>query len=105
MAGLDTTHGARTGAHHERFGAGAGAAVADALQDVAVGNTAGGEEDIIARAEVIRREDAVEIVAGIDRRAALPVVAGPEAAEQLPPPRLHPPVGNKPLGRPADSPH
>src|SRR5262245_55106077 len=52
VAGLDAAYGARTRAHHQRFGAGAGAAVADALQDVAVGDAAGGEEDVLARAEV-----------------------------------------------------
>src|SRR6187397_3428244 len=56
VAGLDAAHGARARAHHQRFGAGAGAAVAHALQDVAVGDTAGGEEDVLAGAEVVRRE-------------------------------------------------
>src|ERR1044072_5080369 len=87
MAGLDPAHRARARAHHQRFGAGAGAAVANALQDVAVGDAAGGEEDVVAGAEVVGCEDPVEVVAGVDRGAALLVVARPEPAEQLSPPR------------------
>ena len=83
MAGLDAADGARARAHDQRLGGRAGAAVADALEDVAVGDAGGGEEDVLAGAEVVGGEDAVEVVAGVDRRLALAVVAGPEAAEQL----------------------
>src|SRR6202012_3054767 len=53
---LDTAHGAGAGAHHQRFGRRAFAAVADALEDVAVGHAGGGEEDVLAGAEVVAGE-------------------------------------------------
>src|SRR4029077_9645156 len=94
---LHAAHGAGAGAHHQRFGGCAFAAVANALEDVAVGDAGGGEEDVLARAEVVGCEDLPEVVALVDRGAALVVVAGPEAAEQLPAPRLpRPPRGHAP---------
>src|SRR5262249_12794632 len=80
---LNTTHNAKAKAHHQRFGGRAFAAVADALEDVAVDHPGGGEEDVLAGAEVVGGEDLVEVVAGVDRSAPLLVVARPEAAEQL----------------------
>src|ERR1700721_1964793 len=80
---LHATHGSRAGAHHQRFGGRTFAAVADALEDVAVGHPGGGEEDVLAGAEVVGGEDLVEVVAGVHRGAPLLVVAGPEPSQQL----------------------
>src|ERR1700733_602706 len=80
---LDAAHGSGAGAHHQRFGGRAFAAVADALEDVAVGYPGGGEEDVLAGAEVVGGEDLVEVVAGVDRGAPLLVVARPEPSQQL----------------------
>src|SRR6187551_3956758 len=78
VARMDAAHRAGTGAHHQRFGSGPRTAVANALQDVAVGDAAGGEEDVVTGAEVVGCEDTVEVITRVDRRAALLVVARPE---------------------------
>src|SRR5689334_16305976 len=104
VARVDAAHGAGAGAHHQRFGGGAGPAVADALEDVAVGDTGGGEEDVLAGAEVVGGEDLVEVVAGVEGSRALLIVARPEAAEQLPAHRLQGGGGDHALGRAADPP-
>src|SRR5207342_2228447 len=98
MASVDAADGAGAGAHDQRLGRGAGAAVADALEDVAVGHAGGREEDVVARAEVVGGEHAVEVVAGVDGGLALAVVTGPEAAEQLPAHRLEGGGGEHALG-------
>ncbi len=104
MTGVHAAHGAGAGAHHQRLGGGTVAAVANALEDVAVGDAGGGEEDVLAGAEVVGGEHAVEVVAGVDRRLALTVIARPEAAEQLPTHRLQGGGGEHALGRAADPP-
>src|ERR1700742_3472885 len=100
---LDAAHGARARAHHQRFGGRAFAAVADALEDVAVGHPGGGEEDVLAGAEVVGGEDLVEVVALVDRGAPLLVVTRPEPAEQLAAHRLQRRCREHALGRAADA--
>ena len=101
---LDPAHGARARAHHQRLGRRPGAAVADALEDVAVGDAGGGEEDVLPRAEIVAGQHPVEVVAGVDRRLALVVVAGPEPSQQLAAHRLQRRRREHALGRAADPP-
>src|SRR5262249_1797923 len=91
-------HGAGAGAHYQRFGGRPFAAVADPLEDVAVGDAGGGEEDVLARAEVVGCEHAVEVVAGVERGAPLLVVPGPQPAQQLAAHRLQRRRREHPLG-------
>ena len=78
--------------------------VAHALQELAVGDAGGGEEDVVAGDEAVDVEDLVEVVAGVDRGLALVVVARPEPAEQLAAEALDRGGGDHALGRAADSP-
>ena len=104
MGRLDAADGAGAGAHHQRFGGRAFAAVADALEDVAVGDAGGGEEDVLAGAEVVGCEDLVEVVAGVDRGAPLLVVARPEPSQELAAHRLQRRRREHALGGAADPP-
>src|SRR6185436_12167765 len=101
---MDAADRARAGPHDERFSRGARAAVADALQDVAVGDAGGREEDVLPRAEIIGSEDPVEVVASIDRGGALLVVARPETAQHLAAHRLQCGSREDSLRRAADPP-
>src|SRR5829696_7232053 len=60
--------------HHERLRGGAARAVVDAAQQVAVGDTGGAEEHVVALDQVVRGEDLVEVETGVDR--ALPLLVG-----------------------------
>ena len=83
VARLDAPHRARAAAHDERLGARpARARVADALEHVAVGHAGGREEAVVAAHEVVLREHAVDVVAGVDRRLALVVVARRQPPDQ-----------------------
>ena len=83
VARLDAPHRARAAAHHERLGARpARARVADALEHVAVGHAGGREEAVVAAHEVVLREHAVDVVAGVGGRLALVVVTRPQAPDQ-----------------------
>src|SRR5262245_28445409 len=67
VRGLDLADRARLRAHHERLRARAVAPVAHALQQVAVADAAGAEEDVVAGHEVVGGERLVEVVAQIGR--------------------------------------
>ena len=57
-----------------------GAADADAAQEDAARDAGGGDEDVVAGDEIVRRQHAVEVDAGIEQRLPLLVVARPELA-------------------------
>src|SRR5438067_554879 len=67
----DRADGPRAGAHHDRLGGGVVGEEADALDHRAVGDPGGGEEDVVAFDEVVDRQDAVEVVAGLEGGLAL----------------------------------
>jgi hypothetical protein len=54
---LNPADGAALAPHHHAVGARASLEVADALQEVAIGDAGRGKEDIVALAEVISRQD------------------------------------------------
>src|SRR5918995_5822471 len=80
VVGGDSPHGAGAGAHHDRLGLDAGAADADAAQEDAARDAGRGDEDILARDQIVGREHAVDVVAGVDELLALHVVAWPQLA-------------------------
>src|ERR687886_686737 len=71
VVALDDADRAALGAHHERVSAGAAGAVADAAQELAVGDPGGDEEDVVAPDEVVRAEHPVEVVPGVQRPSLL----------------------------------
>src|SRR5919204_1722136 len=85
VPGSDGTHRARPRAHAHRLGVGVAAGEVHALEHLAVGDARRGEEDVVAGDEAVLVEDLVEVVAGVERRLLLLLVAGPQPAEDLPP--------------------
>ena len=83
MARVDLAEGARLRAHDEGLGGRAVVVVADALEQLAVGDAGRGEEAVVPRDEVVGREHLVEVVAGVERRGALVLVAGPQPTLDL----------------------
>src|SRR5690606_30980091 len=82
-------HRARARPHDQRLGRRLPPGeVANALQELAVGDAGGGEEDVLTRDEAVDVEYLVEVVAGRDRFVALAIVARPETAEDRPPQAL-----------------
>src|SRR4051794_19339148 len=77
VTGVDAAHGARLRPHHQRLCGGTAAVVADAPQELAVGDAGGREEAVVAGHEVVGGEHLVEVVAALDGGGALAVVAGP----------------------------
>src|SRR3954465_4030560 len=75
VAAVDVAHRARARAHRQRLREHAARPGADAGQQLAAGHAGGGEEDVLARHEIIGRQHAVEVVAGIQGRLAPLVVA------------------------------
>src|ERR687898_2836602 len=105
VARLDAPDGAGSGAHDERLGArSATALVADALEDVAVRDARGGEEDVLPADEVVVREHAAQVVAGRLGARALLVVARPEPADERAADALDRRGRDHALGRAADAP-
>src|SRR5664279_5079912 len=62
------------------MGGRAAAAVADALQQLAVGNAGGDEEHVVRTHEIIRGQHAGQVVPGVEGALALLVVTGPQPA-------------------------
>ena len=54
-----------------------------ALEHVAVRHAGGGEEDVVAAHQTVHVEHLVEVVAGVERRLALVLVARPQPPEHL----------------------
>src|SRR4029077_9306616 len=74
VVGLDHADGAGLRPHHDRLGVGAPAAVADTTQQITVGDAGGGEEHVVTRDQLFSGQDAVEVVAGVDRLLAFGVI-------------------------------
>src|SRR3954449_11751366 len=104
MRGLERAHGAGLRPHHERGCERAAGAIADAAEQIAVSHAGGGEEDVLAADQVVRGEDALEVVAGVAGGLRLLLIAGPEPALELTAEALDPRRGEDPLRRPADPP-
>ena len=81
--GVDLAQRARLRAHDERLGGGPEVVVADALEQLAVGDPGGGEEAVVPAHQVVGGEHRVEVVAGLDGRRRSLVVAGPQASLDL----------------------
>src|SRR4051794_34793101 len=75
VAAVDVAHRARPRAHRQRLREDAARPVTDAGEQLAAGDARGGEEAVLAGDQVVGREHPVEVVAGVERRLALPVVA------------------------------
>src|SRR6478609_2971821 len=76
---VDGADGSAARAHDEGVGARRLRAVAHAAEQLAV-RDAGGDEEALARDQVVGGQDAVEVVAGVEGLLALLVVLGPEPA-------------------------
>mmetsp|Transcript_13816 Transcript_13816/g.35487 ORF Transcript_13816/g.35487 Transcript_13816/m.35487 type:complete len:358 (+) Transcript_13816:367-1440(+) len=100
---LHHPHRPRLGAHHDGVGCGAAADVPHALQQVAVGHAGGGKEDLVALAEVLHKEDGVQVVPLRDRLGALLLVARPQLALDGAAHALHRRRGDDALRRAADA--
>src|SRR5215208_5233913 len=78
---LDTAHRAGAGAHHQGLGRGVTVVqVADAVEQVAVGDAGGREEDVVAGNQIVGVENPAQVVPGVLCGRALVVIPGPEAA-------------------------
>ena len=72
VVGLDPAHSAGLGAHDDRVRAGVAARhVADAVDQVAVGDARGDEQGLVGADQVVGVEDLVDIEAGLGGAAAL----------------------------------
>src|SRR3954454_14953168 len=82
MGGLHSPHGAGAGAHHQRLGGRVAVVqIADAVEQVAVGDARRGEEDVVAADQVVGVEHPLEVVARVLCGLSLVLVARPEPAE------------------------
>src|SRR5690606_2286430 len=80
VRGVDLTDRAGARAHHQRLGGGPGLRVLHALEQLTVGDPGRCEEAVVAGHQAVGVEHLVEVVTGSQRRVALLVVSGPEAA-------------------------
>src|SRR5664280_1741090 len=85
------------------LGVGPEPVVTDAGEQLPVGDPGGGEEAVVAADQVVGVEDRIEVVAEIEGGPALNIVAGPEAALDLPTHRLEGGGRDDPLGCPPDA--
>src|SRR3954454_3245711 len=104
VCGLQRAHRARLGAHHERVRAGTAVLVADAAQQVDVGDTGRREERGVPTDEIVQQQHTVEVVAGVDRAPAPSVAAWPRLALELTAQALEGGGGEPALRPPADAP-
>ena len=74
MVGLDHPDRAGLRSHDDRLRGAAAAVVLDALEQVAVGDPGGAEEDVLAGHQVLGGQNLVQVVAGIDGLLAFGVV-------------------------------
>src|SRR6187551_3883181 len=74
VVGGDPADGPGARAHHDRLGLDAGAGDADAPQEDPARDPGRGDEDVIAGDEIVRRQHALEVDAGIDQRLPLLIV-------------------------------
>src|SRR5262249_40789279 len=80
VGGLDAADGARARTHDDGVRDRAAGDVANPLQERAARDPGGGHEDVLAGDQVVGREDAIDVVAGVVEVLAFVVVAWPEAA-------------------------
>src|SRR5664280_824140 len=105
VRGLDAPDRSRARPRDERFGGrSAGVRVAHTLQDISVCDACGREEYIVSRYQIVSREHALEVIPGLTGSRALSLIAGPEAAQQLPVEALHGSRRDDALGGATDPP-
>ena len=80
MLSLNGTHGTRGGTHNQRLGGHNVLAVANAAQQLTVGDTGCGKEAVVAGDQVVGGQHAVEVVAGFQRLFTLCLVGRCQAA-------------------------
>src|SRR5262249_49506880 len=80
MVGGDAPHGAALRTHHDRLRLDALGTRARAAEQRAARDTGRGDEHVVARNEIIRREHPVDVVPGLDELHALRLVTWPELA-------------------------
>src|SRR5829696_193826 len=102
VVGGDPSHGAGAGAHYDRLRLDPSAADAHAAEERAAGDAGRGDEDVVARDEVVGRQHAVDVVAGVEQLLPLHVVARPEPALDRAAHALDRRGGDDALGRTAD---
>src|SRR5690606_4137494 len=78
VEGVDHPDGAALGAHHDRLGVRAAAAVSHTAQEVAVGDSGCGEEDVVPANQVVGVQHAIQVVALGDRLLPLLLIARPQ---------------------------
>src|SRR4051794_16039411 len=103
MLALDVANGAGARPHDQRVRRCRAAAVADTLEQLAVGDPGRDEEDVVAADQLVGGEYAVEVVAGVDRPLALRVVLGPQPALDVATHALHGGGGDDAFGGAADA--
>ena len=74
VVGLDHPDSSGLRAHHDRLGGAAAAVVLDALQQVAVGDSGGAEEDVLTGHQIFCGEYLIQVITGIERLLAFGVV-------------------------------
>ena len=100
---VDHADGARAGAHHDRLAGRALGEETNALDQGAVGDPGGGEEDVVALDQIVGGQDAIEVVPGLDGGLALLVVSGLESSLDHAAEAFEGRGGDHALGRPADA--
>src|SRR4051812_21703865 len=103
VTGVDEPHRARLRPHHQRLCGGAAVVEVDTAQQLAVGDTGGGEEAVVTLDEVVGGEHPVEVVASGDGGRPLAVVARPQAPLDLPAHALEGSGGDHAFGSAADA--
>ena len=73
------------------------------MEQLAVGDTGGGEEAVVAHHEIVGRQDLAQVVSSVDGRSALVVRARPQAALDLAAHALQRACRSDTLGRAADA--
>src|SRR5687768_16004186 len=89
VASVDEADVAGIRAYLERLRRRAATVVVDAFEDLAVGDAGQREEAVVALHEIVGHADPLEVVAAVDRRLALVVVAGPQPPLDLTAHALH----------------
>src|SRR5215207_3509208 len=79
----DPADSAGAGPHHDRLRLHAGPAHAHAAQEDTARDAGRGDEDVLAGDEIVRRQHAVDVDAGVDQRLPLLLVARPQLALDL----------------------
>jgi hypothetical protein len=81
MVGGNLADRPRTRTHDQRLGIATEAVEPHTLQEIAIGDTRGRKEAVVAPYEVVGGEYAAQVVAGINGRSPFMFVAGPQTAQ------------------------